>query len=206
MTSPYDANFWNDRYGAAGRGYVYGTEPNEFLVAVADRIPPGLVLCLADGEGRNGVHLATLGHAVTSVDLSATGLAKARALAARRGVPLTTVVADLNDFVIAERTWAGIVAIFMHLPPALRAKVLARAAAGLRPGGVFVLECYSPAQMAFGTGGPRDVALLPTLAALRTELTGLEFLHGAELERDILEGDGHTGRGAVVQVIAQRPA
>ncbi len=203
MTIPFDARFWNDRYGAAGDSYIYGTAPNEFLAAVADRIPPGPVLCLAGGEGRNGVHLAALGHAVTSVDLAAAGLAKARALADRRGVALTTVVADLNDFVIGERAWAGIVAIFMHLPPALRAKVLARAAAGLRPGGVFVLECYSPAQLAFNTGGPRDVALLPTLAALRTELAGLEFLHGQELERDILEGDGHTGRGAVVQVIAR---
>jgi len=92
----------------------------------------------------------------------------------------------------------------MHLPPMLRAKVLARAAAGLKPGGVFVLECYSPAQLAFNTGGPRDVTLLPTLAALRAELAGLDFLHGQELERDILEGDGHTGRGAVVQVIARK--
>lgn len=206
MTSPYDASFWNERYGAVGHGYIYGTEPNEFLAEVADRIPPGPVLCLADGEGRNGVYLAGLGHAVTSVDLSAAGLAKARALAEKRGVPLTTVVADLNDVVIAESAWAGIVAIFMHLPPALRAKVLASVAAGLQPGGLFVLECYSPAQLAFATGGPRDPALLPTLAALRTELAGLKFLHGAELERDIREGDGHTGRGAVVQVIAQRPS
>jgi SAM-dependent methyltransferase len=206
MKASFDARFWNDRYGAAGENYVYGTAPNEFLAAMAGRLPPGPVLCLADGEGRNGVHLAGLGHAVTSVDLSATGLAKARALAQRRGVALTTVVADLNDFVIGERAWAGIVAIFMHLPPALRARVLARAAAGLQPGGVFVLECYSPAQLAFNTGGPRDIALLPTLAALRPELAGLEFLHGAEIERAIVEGDGHTGRGAVVQVVARRPA
>lgn len=204
MTAPFDANFWNERYGAAGTSYIYGTAPNEFLAAVADRIPPGPVLCLADGEGRNGVHLAALGHSVTSVDLSVAGLAKARALADRRGVALATVVADLNDYQIQPGAWAGIVAIFMHLPPALRAKVLARAAAGLQPGGMFVLECYSPAQLAFNTGGPRDAALLPTLAALRTELAGLDFLHGVELERDILEGDGHTGRGAVVQVIARK--
>jgi len=79
MTTPFDATFWNQRYGATGDSYIYGTAPNEFLAAVADRIPPGPVLCLADGEGRNGVHLAALGHAVTSVDLSAAGLAKARA-------------------------------------------------------------------------------------------------------------------------------
>ncbi len=205
MTTSYEASFWNQRYGAARDNYLYGTAPNEFLAADADRIPPGPVLCLADGEGRNSVHLAGLGHAVTAVDLSSAGLAKARALADKRGVRLTTVVADLEHYPIAEGAWAGIVAIFMHLPLALRARVLARAAVGLEPGGVFVLECYSPAQLAFNTGGPRDAALLPTLAALREELAGLEFLHGRELERDILEGDGHTGRGAVVQVIARRP-
>ncbi|AOS44140.1 tellurite resistance protein TehB [Lacunisphaera limnophila] len=205
MKPNYDASFWDQRYGAA-TGYLYGTSPNEFLAAVADRIPPGPVLCLAEGEGRNAVHLARRGHAVTAVDQSATGLAKAAALAEKNAVPLTTIVADLADFPLSPGTWAGIVAIFMHLPPALRATVLARAVVGLLPGGMFVLECYSPAQLAFHTGGPREVTLLPTLATLRGELPGLEFLHGDELERDIIEGDGHTGRGAVVQVLARRPA
>lgn len=206
MNPSYDATFWDQRYGRAGDGYVYGTFPNEFLAAVAGRIPAGPVLCLADGEGRNGVFLARRGHAVTSLDLSAVGLAKARALAAREGVPLATVAADLAAYAIQPGAWSGIVAIFMHLPPDLRARVLAQAAAGLRPGGVFVLECYTPAQLAFNTGGPREPALLPTLDLLRRELAGLDFLHAQELERDILEGDGHTGRGAVVQVVARRPA
>lgn len=205
MKPSYDATFWDQRYGRAGDGYVYGTFPNEFLAAVAGRIPAGPVLCLAEGEGRNAVFLAQHGHAVTAVDHSAVGLAKARALAARSAVPLTTVVADLAAYAIPPAAWTGIVAIFMHLPPDLRARVLAQAAAGLRPGGVFILECYTPAQLAFNTGGPREVALLPTLAGLRTELPGLEFLHGEELERDIREGDGHTGRGAVVQLVARRP-
>jgi SAM-dependent methyltransferase len=204
MNPSYDATFWDQRYGKSGDGYVYGTFPNEFLAAVADRIPTGPVLCLAEGEGRNAVFLAKRGHAVTAVDQSAVGLAKARALAEKEGVPLTTVVADLAAYAIKPGAWAGIVAIFMHLPPALRTRVLAQAAAGLQPGGVFILECYTPAQLSFNTGGPREVELLPTLAGLRAELRGLEFLHGQELERDILEGDGHTGRGAVVQLVARR--
>lgn len=203
MKPVFDASFWDNRY--ATPGYVYGTGPNEFLAAVSDQIPAGPVLCLAEGEGRNAVHLARRGHAVTAVDQSAVGLAKARALAERNGVSLTTQIADLSAYVIPPRVWSGIVVIFVHLPPDLRATVLAQAVAGLRPGGLLVLECYSPAQLAFDTGGPRDVTLLPTLAALRTELAGLELLHGQELERDIREGDGHTGHGAVVQVLARRP-
>lgn len=204
MKPNYDASFWDNRYGSAA-GYVFGTFPNDFLAGVADQIPPGPVLCLAEGEGRNAMFLAKRGHAVTAVDQSATGLAKARALAEQNGVSLTTEVADLADFVITPGARAGIVAIFMHLPPDLRARVLTQAAAGLQPGGVFIMESYTPAQLAFGTGGPRDVALLPTLAGLRPLLSGLTLEHAQELERDVHEGGGHTGRSAVVQVVARRP-
>lgn len=204
LNPAYGAEFWDNRYSTPD--FVFGTEPNDFLRTVVDRIPAGPVLCLAEGEGRNAVFLATRGHAATATDLSATGLAKARALAAQRGVPLATEVADLTTYAIAAGAWSGIVAIFMHLPPELRRDVLARAAAGLRPGGVFVMEAYTPAQLAFGTGGPKDPALLPTLAQLRDELRGLEFVIGREIERDVHEGGGHTGRSAVVQVLARRPA
>lgn len=193
---------WDERFSSPD--YVYGTEPNAFVAAMAPRIPAGPVLCLAEGEGRNAVHLARLGHAVTAVDQSAIGLAKAARLAAPRGVPLTTVVADLAHYAIAPAAWVGIVATFAHLPPPLRREVHAQVVAGLRPGGVFILEAYTPAQLAFGTGGPKDPSLCMTLAALRDELAGLEFDVARECERDVLEGTGHTGRGAVVQLVARR--
>jgi len=46
--------------------------------------------------------------------------------------------------------------------------------------------------------------LLMTLADLREELSGLKFLIARELERDVIEGSGHSGRGAVVQILARR--
>jgi SAM-dependent methyltransferase len=202
MNPSLDAAFWNERYASAD--YLYGTAPNEFLASVAADIPAGPVLCLAEGEGRNAVFLAGRGHAVTAVDQAEAGLAKARALAQQRGVPLTAVAADLTDFAISAQAWSGIVAIFMHLPPALRRTVLARAAGGLRPGGLFVMEAYRPAQLAHNTGGPRDITLLPTLAELRAELGEMEFLIAREIERDVREGGGHTGMSSVVQVVARR--
>ena len=104
----YGAPFWDARYANAA-GFVFGTEPNDFLRSVADRIPPGPVLCLGEGEGRNAVFLARRGHAVTALDQSATGLAKAAALAAQHGVPLTTQMADLNDYTIAPGAWAAVI-------------------------------------------------------------------------------------------------
>ncbi|MGO8838457.1 MAG: methyltransferase domain-containing protein [Limisphaerales bacterium] len=197
-----DAAFWNDRYAVAG--HVYGEAPNAFVAEVAPQIPAGPVLCLAEGEGRNAVHLATLGHRVNAVDQSEVGLAKARRLAAARGVKIETVTADLANYSIAAGAWAGIVAIFAHLPPALRQRVHCNAVAGLQSGGVFILEAYTPAQLAFGTGGPKSPELLMTLATLRGELSGLQFLIARELERDVVEGAGHTGRAAVVQILARR--
>ena len=198
-----DTDFWNARY--AGEAFVYGTAPNEFVVMAAARIPPGPVLCLAEGEGRNAVWLAARGHAVTAVDQSAVALAKAQKLAAERGVRISTVVADLTAHRLEPGAWAAIVATWLHLPPAPRRALHAQVVRALRPGGCFLLEAYTPAQLAFDTGGPRDLQLLPTAAQLREELAGLELEILRELERDVTEGSAHTGRAAVVQVLARRP-
>ena len=96
-------------------------------------------------------------------------------------------------------------AIFCHLPPDIRRVVHRRAAAGLKPGGVFVLEAYTPAQLANDTGGPRVEELLMRLSDLRQELAGLDLVIAQEIERDVHEGRGHTGRSAVVQVLGVRP-
>ena len=198
-----DAAFWNDRYAVAH--HFYGEEPNAFVAEVASQIPDGPVLCLAEGEGRNAVHLATLGHPVTAVDQSEVGLAKARRLAGARGVKIETHVADLTGFSLAAGAWMGIVATFAHLPPALRKRIHREVVTGLCPGGLFILEAYTPAQLAFDTGGPKAPELLMTLAGLRQELSGLQLLIAREVERDVVEGRGHTGRGAVVQILARRP-
>lgn len=197
-----DAAFWNDRYSTAG--YVYGTAPNEFIAEIASRIPAGPVLCLAEGEGRNAVFLAGLGHEVTAVDQSAAGLAKAQQLAAKHHRALRTIEADLSTFQVEPNAWAGIVTTFGHLPSVLRRKVYGAAARGLVEGGVFALEAYTPAQLQFNTGGPRDLDLLMTANALRADLAGLDFEILRELERDVTEGPTHTGRGAVVQVFARK--
>jgi SAM-dependent methyltransferase len=198
-----NADFWNDRYSI--EGFVYGTAPNDFVKAVAPRLPSGPILCLAEGEGRNAVYLALLGHEVTAVDQSVTGLAKARRLAASQNATISTLVTDLSEYRIAAGAWSGIVATFAHLPPELRRALHRQVVAGLQPGGMYVLEAYTPAQLAFGTGGPENPELLMTLARLREELDGLEFLIGHEIERPVVEGAFHTGRAAVVQVLAQHP-
>jgi SAM-dependent methyltransferase len=189
---------WDARYASD----VYGTAPNDFLTGQLDRLPRGRALCLGEGEGRNAVFLAQQGYEVLAVDASTTGMAKARRLARERGVEIETRVADLAVFPIAPGQWDLIVSVFCHLPPPLRRNVHRAAVAGLRPGGAFLLEAYTPRQLEFHTGGPPTHELLMSLASLREELRGLTFIHAVETEREVVEGSLHTGRGAVVQVLA----
>ncbi len=194
--------FWDDRYNRPE--YVYGTEPNEFLAEQARHIPRGRVLCLAEGEGRNAVHLAKLGYEVTAVDASAVGIEKTKALAAENGVEVETHVADLADFNIEPNAWRGIVSLFAHVPRPLRAEVHRCCVQGLAPGGMFILEAFTPEQLNYGTGGPRRLDLLMTLTDLKNELDGLEFILARETERELNEGMHHTGPAAVVQVVGKK--
>jgi SAM-dependent methyltransferase len=193
---------WDERFSKPG--FTYGSEPNDFLREHAKAIPQGRVLVLGAGEGRNGVWLAQQGHPVLCVDGSRVGLAKAQSLAASRGVTIETMAIDLSNFAIAPASFTGIVSIWCHLPEPLRQKVHAACVAGLKPGGAFILEAYTPEQLKFATGGPKDVSMLPTLEQLKRELRGLTFEVGRQLERDVREGALHEGTSATVQVVARR--
>jgi SAM-dependent methyltransferase len=199
----HPASFWSGRY--AELGYAYGEQPNDFLLDQAAALPPGDALCLAEGEGRNAVHLAQLGYRVLAQDLSAVGLAKAVALAQSRGVTIQTCCGDLAAFHPAPQSVDLVVAIWMHLPPPLRAQVLSRAVAALRPGGHLILEAYTPRQLELGTGGPPQLELLCEPEDLRSELAGLELLVLQERRRWIAEGPYHHGDSAVVQVLGRKP-
>ena len=203
MTDAPSASFWDERF--AGEEFRYGTLPNDFLREHAAALPPrGRVLCLGEGEGRNAVFLAGQGFEVVGVDGSAVGLAKAARLAHERGVTITTRQADLAQYALGRAAWDGIVSIWCHLPAPVRARVHRDVVGALRPGGVFLLEAYTPAQLAYGTGGPSAIGQLPTAAALREELAGLHFDIAVEREREVHEGTSHNGRSAVVQVLARR--
>lgn len=194
---------WNERYSTDE--YVYGTTPNEFLSDVSNQIKGDKVLCLAEGEGRNAVYLAREGYDVMAVDASAVGLEKAEMLADESYVNINTQVADLADYEIEQGAWDGIVSIFCHVPPEIRKALHKKVVAGLRPGGVFILEAYRPEQLDFKTGGPPVAELMMSLDDLSKELAGLELVHAKSLERDIKEGSLHTGKGAVVQIVAIKP-
>jgi SAM-dependent methyltransferase len=198
--------FWEARYREAG--FAYGTEPNDFLKDTIPKLemPSGSTcLLLADGEGRNGVYMATQGFQATAVDYSEEGIKKAKQLAKQKSVALEAIVADLADYDLGTSKWDCIVGIYSHLPPPLRTRVLQGIPTALKPGGYFVLECYTPKQIEYKTGGPPVPELMYSKEILSDAFEGkLEIQRNEELVRDVVEGKYHTGKGAVVQFIGRK--
>lgn len=210
---------WEGRY--AEPGYLFGTEPNGFLVREADRIPTGAdVLCVADGEGRNGVWLAQRGCRVHAIDVAENGLAKARSLADERGVPRAAAAcdpahvpgtiaierADVTDWTWPEARYDAIVAIFIQFAtPEERTRIFAGMERALKPGGVLLLEGYGPKQIEYGTGGPKVPEQLYSVALLETAFPTLETLLLEEEEKEVHEGPGHDGMSALIHFVARRP-
>jgi len=197
-----EKNTWDERYESAD--YVYGTAPNDFLVECLSGRTIGRAFSLAEGEGRNSVWMAEHGADVSAVDSSIRGVEKTHRLAATRGVTVDAGLGKLEDLNLAPATYETIVSIFAHMPSNERVLIHRKIVEALKPNGVFVLEAYTPDQLQFGTGGPKDPDMLLTAATLREELTGLEFLILREVEREVVEGTLHTGRASVVQCLAVR--
>lgn len=199
------AEHWDQRY--AHPNYFYGYRPNDFLKEQARFLrPASRVLCLGDGEGRNGVYLAGLGHRVVSLDFSRAGLDKAEALAAEKGVEIETWHVDLADWVRHPdpvEPWDAVVSVFLHLPSQLRRDVAEAATRQSRPGATLIFEAYTPAQLALGTGGPKDPDLLIKRDEVAEDWQGWR-LDVRLLERRIFEGMAHQGLSSVVQALGLR--
>jgi SAM-dependent methyltransferase len=197
------ASLWDERY--CREQYAYGQEPNSFLVSQLTYLPKGKVLSLGEGQGRNAVHLAKQGYAITAVDISTVALQQASRFALAQHTSIQTISADLSTFTIPANQWDVILSIFCHLPADARQALYQQVLNGLHPGGVFLLEAYSPKQLAYATGGPQSAALLAGPDSLLADLCGLEIILAREMERDVNEGLHHHGLASVVQILAVKP-
>ena len=199
---------WSQRYREVGDDYLFGTAPNGYLARHVGLFAScQAVLCVADGEGRNSVWLAERGFVVTATDISEVALEKARKLAAARGVTVSARKADIlsSDWPVAA--FDAVVAIFIQFAgPVEREVLFRRMKDAVRPGGVLLVQGYTPKQIEYRTGGPSAVENLYTEAWLRRCLADWAILRIDEYEDELSEGSGHCGRSALIGVVARRPA
>ena len=197
-------SIWNERY--AGEDFHFGTEPNAFLVSQRALLKPGMsCLAVADGEGRNGVWLAEQGLDVLWVDNSHVAQAKAEKLAQQRGVRMRFEQTDLAEWAWGENCFDVVAAIFIQFaPPGMREQMFAHIKHCLKPGGLLLLQGYTPRQHEYKTGGPSQAENLYTEALLRNSFADMEILHLREHDDVISEGSGHSGMSALIDLVARK--
>ncbi len=195
---------WDKRYDR--EDYLFGTEPADFLRRHAGRLPPeSRVLVIADGEGRNSVYLAGLGHKVTAFDASPVALEKAHRLASDKGVTVAFHEADIFEHPWDRETYDAVVGVFFQfMGPEDRAGIFAGMNQALRPGGLMLIHGYAPRQVEYRTGGPPAAENMYTIDLLRGAFPDHETLVLVDQDIMIDEGTGHSGRSAVVDYVARK--
>lgn len=184
-----DADAWDERY--AESDLVWSAGPNQFVEAICADLPPGRAVDLAAGEGRNALWLAGLGWQVTAVDFSQTALDKGATIERARGDGRPAITWQRAD----ATAWRGegldlALIAYLHLPAAQRAAAVRNAADALVPGGTFVLVAHDATNLAHGTGGPQDPALLPTPEEVLADLAALDVeVIRAEVVDRVVGGD-----------------
>jgi cyclopropane fatty-acyl-phospholipid synthase-like methyltransferase len=202
---------WSQRYRDAGEDYLFGTAPNRFLAHRASLLQDGLTaLAVADGEGRNSVWLAEQGLAVTAVEISEVAVEKARRLAAGRQVEVRLVLADMlaPDWPPAElqEAFDWVVGIFIQfVGPMQRVRQFDVLRQLTRPGGRILLQGYTPRQLDYRTGGPSAPENLYTKDMLAAAFADWQIEELLEYEDEIAEGAGHSGRSALIGMVARKP-
>jgi cyclopropane fatty-acyl-phospholipid synthase-like methyltransferase len=196
--------FWDGHY--AELHYIFGTEPNVFLASQHALLKPGQrALAVADGEGRNGVWLAQQGLDVVTVDFSALAVAKANKLAAERGVHLETHVSDVLTWNWPKAAFDVVAAIFIQfVGPAERMQLFQHIKDALKPGGLLILQGYTPKQLEYGTGGPPHAENMYTEELLRAAFADMDIVHLHEHEDFIAEGTKHYGMSALIDLVAKK--
>lgn len=165
MTSA-PGEMWDRRFAEQ----AWPTDPDPYLVELADQLPLGRGLDLGSGPGRNSLWLALKGWEMTLVDASRVGLEQAAAAARSRSAEIATVVADLLAWDPAEGQYDLAIVANVHPGPDDLALVLDTAARSLRSGGHIYVVGHHVSNL--GRHGPPDPSRLLTEERLRAALPG----------------------------------
>ncbi len=197
--------FWNERFDK--EEFIFGKEPNEYLVEKTSQYlkSKDKVLCIADGEGRNGVWLAKQGMQVIGFDASDIALAKAKQFAKDKQVEVEYSFSDTDSFTWQANTYDAVIGIFIQFAdPAMRERIFKQTYQALKPGGIFILQGYTPKQLEYKTGGPSLIEHLYTEELIRSLAKDFQILELVSYEKELSEGPRHTGMSAILGLVAKK--
>ena len=195
--------YWNERY--ATEGFVFGTDPNEFVRDLLGDAPPGRVLDLGCGQGRNAIWLAELGHEVTGIDQSDVAIEQARALAVEAGVAITFLAADLVDWAPEPEAFDIVLLSYLQLEAARRVIAHHKAVEALAPGGTLFYIAHHPDNLTEGYGGPQLREVMAAPEELAVDFAALDITRNEAVTR-LVEVGGETHHALDVLLIATKPA
>jgi len=195
-------NPWDIRY--SGNDYVYGKEPNTFFKECLSTLKPGKLLLPAEGEGRNAAWAAENSWTVTAFDQSEEGQKKALRLATEKGVTIDYHLKSVEEFNPKPEEFDAVALIYLHLPREVRVPFHQKVAQCLKPGGRLIIEAFTPKQIGYDSGGPRDLNLLYTPGYILDDFRGFTFRIGGEQEIFLREGQYHSGKASVIRFFGKK--
>ena len=179
---------WEERF--AQEGYLFGTEPVPFLLKHGKHFAKGQsVLSIAEGEGRNGVHLAKKGLSVTGVEFAPSAVAKANKLATLNKVDVAFVQSDLFEWSWPYNAFDITLGLFFQFVGPVERDILWRKMLdATSPGGLIAIHGYTPKQLKFGTGGPPYVENMYTKDRFNSVFHDCDTLVSEEYEAEQKSG------------------
>jgi SAM-dependent methyltransferase len=198
----FDSKFWDERFSVDE--YIYGTEPNKFFKEQLDKLSPGKILLLGEGEGRNAVYAALNGWQVDAVDYSAVAKEKAMKLAIKSGVNISYLVHPIQAYSFAEDYYDAIAIIFIHLNEQDRSVLHKKIINSLSKNGNLIFEVYEKEQLGKTSGGPQNIDMLYSLDELKNDFAKLNTI---QLKKEIVnlnESDKHRGEASVLRYVGKK--
>jgi len=195
-------SFWDQRYNQ--KEYVYGKAPNEFFKQTLSTLSTkgNKILLPAEGDGRNALHAALNGWDVYAFDVSSVAREKALQLVKGEGVSISYDIQSYDNLQLPTNTFDVAALIYAHMPSKKRLSVHQQIIHSLTVGGVLILEAFDEQQLAYDSGGPKDIDMLYTVDMLRADFASMQI---ELLEKQVItlsEGSYHQGQAAVVRMIA----
>lgn len=200
------ARQWDDRYSRAD-GFLFGREPNGWLAQSSRWLKPrSRILCVGDGEGRNGTWLAAQGHRVVAFDISPVAIDRLRAFASERGVQVDARVSSLDDWTWEPDRFDAVVAVFIQFAsPAARARLFQSVCSAVEPGGLLIIEGYGLRQLRYRTGGPGVAENLYTMGLINQAFQGWHVIASRDIDQELREGTAHVGRSHLISAVLKKP-